>query len=229
MLPPPPPGGFPEGSPYAWGWLTQVDSGVFDGGTPGNRALPSVSQRVVYGNDTGKLDTTTVDLAPNIPGIQHEIVVIDFPEESSAADLSRLNPYNLWRYTYDPVQDTVTIASTTWADVPELDTQQFDDAWDAFYVAHGENPSKAEDQAFCVNYINTHSQGTIAVSAENSLNEEVSVSALKFLYDIYGSSVYVGAGAYELRIPYVVQSIDGVKSTGADIIMRYVNYYTERT
>lgn len=215
LLPTPPAGGFPTGSPFTYGWVLNAD-GTFNGGTPSHESLSEISARIVGSNDTGSLDTSTVDLAPDVPGVQHEVYAIGI--DSDTGDLL------VYRYIYSPQDDLVTITALDLNQPNEfievVGTPEAQAAAGAFTAAFMvENPDATMDEmlkashGWIVSYFNAHSNAVYAVQA--SVRQDAHASEQL-------SSAEGSATAFEFRVPYTVRSTDGTQSAGAEIIWRGV-------
>ncbi len=218
LLPVPPAGGFPEGSPYLWGWTEYEGENGFRGSKSGG-LLTSISQHVVGSNDTGKLDTNTVDLAPSLPGVQHEVIVTAPYSDENGTTSARQK--QLWKYVYNPASDEVAVSIIDSSDVG-LDTPEFEAALDNFVQSVGNGSwymQSSDVRSFYTDYLNNNGHAAVNpnIIRDNDVSDQLYGYCRSSNNDCPGNRAL---GAYDVRIPYVVQSTDGTKSTGANIITR---------
>lgn len=194
FMPTPPTGGFPTGSPYLFGY--SYNSGSFGDGVTN---ASSIAMPVVASNDSGDLDQSTVDLASDVPGVQHEVVAMGVLPGSE-------NLYT-FTYSYDPDTDLVTVTpyGAYW------------DAWSEYQDVNGWQGFEVFVQ-FVHDYI--VDQGSVPVTAVVDENIDA--------YDQIDGSLlppdhYVG-WVFQFTIPYTVESTDG-QQTGANIILPLVTIY----
>lgn len=198
---------FPTGSPYNYGYEIVADyddrswwfvaysgdqSTHYQGGA--QTAYPSLSINVV-GNDTGSLDKQTVDLAPNVPGVQREI-------------LASVGGDYYFRYSYNPSTDRVTITPVdpaTDSTLAGFDWDAYDEYVNQYYDDHDEDPDSAAQAAYFTNH------GIPMVAASKSKTAGDVDEATMVAWDAYNES-----------IPYVIQSTDGTKTVTANIIIPIV-------
>lgn len=206
-----PQGMFATNSPFAYGWVffwdDSIVSTVFYDGTAHSS---TVSARVVGSNDTGDFDWNTVDLNPNMPGVQRDVYVFNHFQ------------YEFLRYVYDPVTDIVTVSSESPVGFDRSAFYgQIYEFEDEYYGAHGNNYPLDEDYVLFFTDLFSGKDSDVLVVELNNDDEAVELLALTYKYDDWLADFNKIGNinrVYEVRVPYTVQSADGNSAT-ADIVL----------